>query len=211
MPIEHGMTLGELALMFNRENHIGADVTVVHMQGYWHRSWYDETGLRWVNPSPNLRSLQEAILYPGVAVLEGSNVSVGRGTDRPFELVGAPWIDGRVLVAYLSRRTITGVTFTPVEFTPTSDRYAGALCRGIRIAILDRAALDAPRLGLEIAAALHRLYPSEFATKPMIGLVGSREIVSQLDAGADPATLAEEWRPSLHAFEAIRARYLLYP
>ncbi len=211
MPVEHGMTLGELARMFNDEDHIGADLTAVPMQGYRHRSWFDETALRWVDPSPNLRSVPEAILYPGVALVEGSNVSVGRGTDRPFEVVGAPWIDGPALAQELSRRAIAGVKFAPANFTPVSDRYAGKPCRGIRITLVDRAALDAPRMGLAIAAALHRLYPSEFAMKPMVGLVGSRAIVSKLEDGADPAALAAEWQPELHAFEAIRSRYLLYP
>jgi uncharacterized protein YbbC (DUF1343 family) len=211
MPVEHGMTLGELARMFNAEDRIGADLTIVRMQGYRHRSWFDETALPWIDPSPNLRSLSEAILYPGVALVEGSNVSVGRGTDRPFELVGAPWIDGAALAKELSGRAIAGVRFAPAEFTPASDRYAGKLCQGVRIILFDRAALDAPRLGLEIAAALHRLYPSEFVMKPMIGLVGSSAIVSELEHGADPSGLAADWRPNLRAFRAIRARYLLYP
>ncbi|HUZ75400.1 MAG TPA: serine hydrolase [Stellaceae bacterium] len=211
MPVEHGMTIGELATMFNAENHIGADLTVVPMQGYRHRSWYDETGLPWIDPSPNLRSLAEAILYPGVALVEGTNVSVGRGTGRPFELVGAPWIDGSALASYLSHRGIAGVSFAPVAFTPDGDRYAGRLCHGVRIGIRDRSTLNAPRLGLEIAAALHRLYPSEFAIRPLVGLVGSRAAVAELKDGAEPSALAATWQSRLHAFEAIRDRYLLYP
>lgn len=211
MPVEHGMTIGELAKMFNVEDHIGADLTVVPMRGYRHEYWYDDTGLRWIDPSPNLRSLSEAILYPGVALVEGSNISVGRGTDSPFELVGAPWINKEVLANYLSRRNIAGVTFTPVDFTPDANRYAGRLCHGVRINLIDRSELDAPRLGLEIGAALHHLFPSAFAVGPMLGLVGSRATMSALQDGAALPALTATWQARLHAFELIRRRYLLYP
>ena len=133
MPLQHGMTLGELAMMFNGETGIGANLAVVAMRGYSRASWFDETGLPWVNPSPNLRSVDAAVVYPGVALIEGTNVSVGRGTPTPFELVGAPWIEGPVLAAYLERRRIAGVRFEPAAFTPSSDRYAGKRCHGIRI------------------------------------------------------------------------------
>ena len=145
MPVQHGMTLGELAEMFNAENRIGAKLTVVAMRSYRRSLWYDETGLRWINPSPNIRSLEEAILYPGIALVEGANVSVGRGTARPFEVVGAPWIDGKVLARKLEMREIPGVRFAETNFTPTSDQYAHKRCHGVQIVLTDRTALNAPR------------------------------------------------------------------
>ena len=125
LPIRHGMTVGELAEMFNGENHIGARLHVIKMRGYQRSEWYDQTGQRWTPPSPNLRTLTEATLYPGVAMIEGANVSVGRGTDTPFELVGAPWIDSAALLSYLEKRKIPGVSFQPADFTPFADTYAG--------------------------------------------------------------------------------------
>jgi uncharacterized protein YbbC (DUF1343 family) len=209
-PVQHGMTLGELASMFNAEKKIGADLIVVPMRGYRPRSWYDETGLPWISPSPNLRSVNEAILYPGVALIEGTNVSVGRGTATPFELVGAPWIDGSKLAQYLSHRAIPGVHFEPETFTPDSGRYAGRLCGGVRIEVVDRNAIDAPRLGIELAAAIHKLYQKEWAIAPMLGAVGSHATVSALESGQDPRVIAVRWDKQLRAFEALRAKYLLY-
>ena len=180
------------------------------MRGYRRGSWFDETGLPWVNPSPNLRSLNAAVVYPGVALIEGTNVSVGRGTPAPFELVGAPWIDGPALAAYLERRGIAGVRFEPATFTPSSDRYAGKRCHGIRIVLLDRKALDAPRLGMELAVALHRLHPKAFAVRDMLALLGSRQTLAAIEAGEDPAIIGRRWQAGLEAFTAMRAKYLLY-
>lgn len=210
MPLQHGMTLGELATMFNGETGIGADLAVVAMRGYSRTSWFDETGLPWVNPSPNLRSLDAAVVYPGVALIEGTNVSVGRGTPTPFELVGAPWIDGAALAAYLERRGIDGVRFEAVSFTPSSDRHAGKRCHGIRIVLLDRMALDAPRLGLELAVALHRLHPKAFAVRDMLALLGSRQTLAAIEAGEDPAIIGQLSQAGLEAFMARRTAYLLY-
>ena len=210
MPLQHGMTLGELATMFNGEMKTGADLTVVAMRGYRRNTWFDDTRLPWVNPSPNLRSVNAAVIYPGVALIEGTNVSVGRGTPAPFELVGAPWIDGPALAAYLERRGITGVRFEPTVFTPNSDRYAGKRCQGIRIVLLDRKSLDAPRLGIELAAALHQFHRKVFAVKDMLALLGSRQTLAAIGAGEDPAVIAPRWRESIEAFTAIRAKYLLY-
>jgi uncharacterized protein YbbC (DUF1343 family) len=210
MPLQHGMTLGELATMFNGELQTGADLTVIAMQGYRRDSWFDGTGLPWVNPSPNLRTVSAAVVYPGVALIEGTNVSVGRGTPVPFELVGAPWIDGPALAAYLERRGIAGVRFEPAVFTPNSDRYAGKRCQGIRIVLLDREALDAPRLGMELAVALHRLHPKMFAVKDMLALLGSRPTLAAIEADKDPAVIAQRWQAGVEAFAAMRAKYLLY-
>ena len=211
MPQRHGMTIGELARMFNAELGIGARLTVVPMQDYRRRLWYDETGLTWVDPSPNLRSVGEASLYAGVGLIEGANVSVGRGTASPFELVGAPWINGEYLATYLASRGIAGVHFERVEFTPEGDRYAGHLCRGVRIMLTDRAHFDAATLGLELAAALHRLYPERFELDATRGLVGSQVVFDALKSGTDPRDLYPLWKAQLRGFLAVRAKYLLYP
>lgn len=210
LPTRHGMTMGELAGMFNAENHIGARLHVVAMQGYDRRDWYDDTALPWVPPSPNLRTLAATTLYVGVGMVEGANVSVGRGTDTPFELVGAPWIDARRLSRHLSRRHIAGVRFAPVEFTPTEDQYATEVCHGVRIALVDRRALDAPALGVELIAALHHLYPRVFALDKTLSMVGSTRVLASIKAGEDPKAIAASWRPGLDAFRRLRARYLLY-
>lgn len=210
MPVQHGMTIGELAMMFNAENSIGAQLQVVRMRGYRRDLWFDETGLDWIDPSPNLRSLNEAILYPGVGLIEGTNVSVGRGTPTPFETVGAPWIDRQALFEELSNRDVRGVRFDPASFAPKQDRYAGEPCHGVQITLADRAALDAPRLGVELAAALRRLYPRRFDIDGMLGNLGSRDSLAELAAGAYARDIVESWRPALQGFQAMRARYLLY-
>jgi uncharacterized protein YbbC (DUF1343 family) len=205
------MTLGELAAMLNAERGIGARLTVIPMQNYRRRMWYDETGLVWTNPSPNLRSTDEATLYAAVGMIEGANVSVGRGTPSPFEVVGAPWLDGDRLTRYLRDRGIAGVHFEPAEFRPDADRYARQICRGVRIMVTDRARFDAAALGLELAAALHRLYPDRFELDATRQLVGSPVVFEALKSGTDPRGLPALWRSDLHAFNAIRAKYLLYP
>ncbi len=210
-PQRHGMTIGELARMFNGELGIGARLTVVPMQGYRRRLWYDETGLTWASPSPNLRSIGETTLYAGIGLIEGANVSVGRGTATPFELVGAPWLDGHRLASYLQDRGVAGVSFEPAEFTPETDRYAGQICRGVRVMLTDRTRLDAAALGLEFAAALHRLYSGKFDLAATRQLVGSPTVFDALKSGADPRELPALWKSELRAFRAVRAKYLLYP
>ena len=210
MPVQHGMTIGELARMFNGEMRIGADLMVVAMRGYRRQSWFDELGLPWVNPSPNLRSLRGAILYPGVALIEFTDVSVGRGTPSPFEVVGAPWIDGAALAQYLQRRQVPGVAFNSVVFTPTADRHARQRCSGVQIDLADRMALDAPRLGVELAAALHRLHPQRFALRDVLTLLGSHRTIDAIASGEDPAAIAESWRAGIEGFTAVRGKYLLY-
>jgi uncharacterized protein YbbC (DUF1343 family)/CubicO group peptidase (beta-lactamase class C family) len=210
MPLRHGMTLGELAMMFNGENRIGARLTVIPMHGYRRESWYEDTGLPWVNPSPNLRSPAEAMLYAGIGLVEGADVSVGRGTATPFEWLGAPWINSAELVGFLASRRIEGVRFAPADFMPKTDRFAGQLCHGVRITVTDRARLDAARLGLELAAALHRLYPRQFRIEATTGMIGSRKIVTAIAAGADPRTLPATWQSELKAYQAVRDKYLLY-
>ena len=211
LPVRHGMTVGELAGLFNREKKIGAQLEVIKMRG-WHREdWFDETGLAWVMPSPNLRNMTEAALYPGVAMVEGANVSVGRGTDTPFELVGAPWIDGRKLAAELSPRRIQGVGFMAVDFTPRSGPFAGKLCHGVSIVLLDRMALDSPELGVELVAALHKLFPSDFQLEKTLPLMGARWVVEGIRKGRDPRSIVLHSYEPLAPFRKMRQQYLLYP
>ncbi|MFZ0888258.1 MAG: exo-beta-N-acetylmuramidase NamZ domain-containing protein [Candidatus Binataceae bacterium] len=210
MPTRHGMTIGELAEMFNGENRIGARLHVVRMRGCHRNDWYDQTGLRWVPPSPNLRTLAAATLYPGVGMVEGANVSVGRGTDTPFEMVGAPWIDSDRLLSYLEGRKIAGVRFEAAAFTPSVEIYANRLCHGVRIRLEDRRVLDSPSLGVELIAALYRLYPRDFTVDSTLAMVGSRRVLEQIKSGEDPKSIEQGWQSSLQAFRLLRARYLLY-
>jgi uncharacterized protein YbbC (DUF1343 family) len=211
IPIRHGMTVGELARMFNREQKLGLKLHVVKMRGWTRSDWFDETGLEWVNPSPNLRSLTAATLYPGVAMIEQANVSVGRGTDTPFELVGAPWIRGKRLSSHLNARHVQGVRFVPVKFNPRSGPYSGQVCEGVNILLLDRNALDAPALGVELAAALHQLFPDEFDLEKTLRLVGARWVVEAIKAGEHPARIVYLWQDALAEFRRRRELYLLYP
>ncbi|MDA8239698.1 MAG: DUF1343 domain-containing protein [Nitrospiraceae bacterium] len=210
LPVRYGMTVGELAEMFNSENRIGADLHVVRMSGYARSDWFDETGLRWTNPSPNLRSLTEATLYPGVAMVEGANVSVGRGTGTPFELLGAPWIDGQKLARYLRDRKIAGVFFSPAVFTPNSDRYKHKECHGVRMTMTNRETLDIARMGIEIAAALHKLYPKKFRLDDTLGVIGSRRTLQYLRDDMSPRSIALHWKKDIDHFLALRSKYLLY-
>jgi len=210
LPVRHGMTLGELARMFNAERHVNAQLTVIPMQGWMRGDWYDSTSLHWIPPSPNLRSLAESTLYPGVALVEGTNVAVGRGTDSPFELVGAPWINSREFAAYLNSRLIAGVRFVPVSFNPSSGPYAGQLCQGVDILLLDRASLDAPELGMELASALRKLYPQQYHMDRITDILANQAAFDWLNAGLDPHTIAEQWREPLQQFQEMRRKYLLY-
>ncbi len=210
IPARHGMTLGELARLFNSEHHINAQLTVVPMQGWMRGDWYDSTGLAWINPSPNLRNVMQATLYPGVALVEGTNVSVGRGTDSPFELVGAPWIDARVLAQYLNTREISGVRFVPIAFTPTSSTYANQPCRGVNIVVVARNSLDAPELGIELASALHKLYNADFKLDRMNELLVDQNAYDAIVREEDPRRIAQDWQEALDAFEKVREKYLIY-
>jgi uncharacterized protein YbbC (DUF1343 family)/CubicO group peptidase (beta-lactamase class C family) len=210
VPVRHGMTMGELAKMFNTERNINAKLTVVAMEGWERGDWFDSTGLAWINPSPNLRSVTEAALYPGVGLIEGTNVSVGRGTDTPFEVLGAPWMKARELAAYLNARAIAGVRFVPITFTPTSSNYAGQKCEGVNLVLTDRNALDAPELGIELAAALKKLYPADYKMERMMELLVNQAAYDGLVAGEDPRRIAQDWQEKIENFEAVRKKYLLY-
>lgn len=210
MPVRHGMTVGELAKMFKAENKINVKLHIIKMRSYERTDWYDETGLPWVNPSPNLRTLTEAILYPGVALVEGSNVSVGRGTNTPFELLGAPWIHAKELAEYLNNRRIQGVRFMSVDFTPASSRFKNEVCHGVQIILVDRQALDSTALGVEIAAALYKLFPGEFQIDKTLDLIGARWILQAIKDGQDPCSIVVRWQKPLEEFRKMRSKYLLY-
>jgi len=210
VPVRHGMTMGELAKMFNVERNINAKLTVVPMEGWQRGDWFDSTGLAWVNPSPNLRSVTAAGLYPGVALIEGTNVSVGRGTETPFELVGAPWMKGRELAAYLNGRGIAGVRFVPVTFTPSAAVYNGQKCEGVNLVLTERNALDAPELGVELATALQKLYPANFKIGRITELLVNSAAFDGLMAGRDPRRIAQDWQEELQKFQVVRQKYLIY-
>jgi uncharacterized protein YbbC (DUF1343 family)/CubicO group peptidase (beta-lactamase class C family) len=209
-PVRHGMTLGELAKMVNAERHLGARLDVVAMEGWQPGDWFDSTGLPWVNTSPNLRSVTEAILYPGVAEIEGTNVSVGRGTDSPFEVVGAPWIKAREFSTYMNARGIQSVRFVPIVFTPSSSNFAGERCEGVNLIVLDRNTLDSPELGIELASALHKLYPNDFKLEKMMDLLSNQTVYDAIQSGEDPRRIAEDWQERLDTFIRMREKYLLY-
>jgi uncharacterized protein YbbC (DUF1343 family)/CubicO group peptidase (beta-lactamase class C family) len=210
MPVRNGMTMGELAEMFNHEDRIGADLRVIEMTGWERSDWFDETGLQWVNPSPNLRNLTEEALYPGLGMIEGANISVGRGTDTPFEILGAPWIQAKQLSDYLNARGIQGVRFIPVDFTPASSKFANQVCHGVSIVLLSRQALDSPELGVELASALYTLYPKQFEIGKTLPLLGSHEVIEDIKAGKDPHAIEVQWERELEAFLQMRRKYLLY-
>lgn len=210
VPIRHGMTIGELARFYNSERGIDARLAVVPMEGWQRGDWLDSTGVLWVNPSPNMRNLTEAALYPGIGILEETNVSVGRGTDTPFEVLGAPWIRPQELAAYLNERTIDGVRFVPIEFTPSASVFAQNKCGGVNIVVTDRNALDAPELGIEIASALHTLYPDQFEINNLDGLMFNEATAKAIRTGQDPRRVWMDWIDKIEGFKAIRANYLLY-
>jgi len=210
IPVRTGMTIGELALLFNAERKIGADLTVVKLRGWSRELWYDETGLEWVNPSPNMRSLEAAALYLGLALFETTNLSVGRGTDTPFEVLGAPWLDGSRLARLLSSRGIPGARFTPVRFTPRSSVFAGERCSGIRISIVDREALRPVALGLEIATALRDLHPVDWERKSYARLLADEETFRRLERGETVEAIVAPWQKEREEFGSRRERFLLY-
>jgi uncharacterized protein YbbC (DUF1343 family) len=210
VPVRHGMTMGELARMFNSERNLNAKLTVVPLEGWLRGDWFDATGLSWINPSPNLRSPTESALYPGVGTIEFTNISVGRGTDTPFELLGAPWINGHELAQYLNGRGISGVRFVPTSFTPNAFPYSGQKCGGVNIVVVERNAIDAGELSVELASALHRLYPQAYHMERLIELLPTQAVYDAIAQGQDPRRIAQDWQDSLQKFQAMRAKYLLY-
>ncbi len=210
LPLRHGMTLGELARLYNGENKIGAKLTVVPMQGWRREMWFHNTGLKWVSLSPNLRSLMANRFYPAVELLRNASVSVGRGTGAPFERFGAPWIDGEKLAAFLNARDIPGVRFHSVEFTPTEDMNANQPCGGVSLELTDWEAVNVGRLGVELISALWKLYQKEFQVDKTLRLLGSKKTLERLRAGDDPVEIVAGWEVELEAFKKLRQQYLLY-
>jgi uncharacterized protein YbbC (DUF1343 family)/CubicO group peptidase (beta-lactamase class C family) len=212
LPVRHGMTMGELARLFNGEHKLGAALTVIPMQDWNRGDWLDSTGLPWTNPSPNMRSLNAAALYPGLALLEYSkNLSMGRGTDAPFEQIGADFLGGRELAAYLNGRQIPGIRVYPTSFTPTESNFKGVRIEGVRFVVTNRELLDSTRVGMELAAAFQKLYPGKIDLAAGKHLLGSDEVIRRLQSGDDPRAIRESLVDSLAAFSRLRAPYLLYP
>jgi uncharacterized protein YbbC (DUF1343 family)/CubicO group peptidase (beta-lactamase class C family) len=211
MPIRHGMTVGELARLFNGEKTIGADLSVVPMKSWRRDDWFDDTGLTWANPSPNMRNMVAATVYPGIGALEGTNLSVGRGTDTPFEQVGAPWINGPALAGALNASAVPGVRFYPVTFTPAPGaKLGGQACQGVFLIVTDRDRLQPVRLGLELASALSRLYGQQFRLEDAALLLGSKATIGKIRAGDSPASIAASWAGDEATWRLTRAKYLLY-
>jgi len=211
MPVRHGMTMGELALLFNAEREIGARLEVVRMEGWRRRMWFDETGLPWVNPSPNLRTVRQAALYPGIALLEGlQSVSVGRGTGSPFEFIAAPWIDGAVLARRLNERRLPGVRAYPGRRKPRSSRFAGRWIEGVQLDVLDREALRPTRLGLELLSLLRRSGPDQIRLPETLRLVGDRRTLQELKQNARVSRIWNRWEDEKVRFLRRRVRHLLY-
>jgi uncharacterized protein YbbC (DUF1343 family) len=210
LPVIYGMTFGELARMFNTQNKLGVDLHVIAMKNWRRIETFEQTGLAWIPPSPNLRTLNEVLLYPGIEILQPAGVSVGRGTEAPFEQVGAPWIHSDVLLSSLNAKQIPGVRFTAASFTPSDGLYKGEPCEGVKLEITDAAAFDSIRTGLEIADSLHRLYPERFQVTKLMDLLASQATVDALIRYQPPATIIASWSDDLAQFRTLRAKYLLY-
>ena len=210
LPVRHGMTVGELATMFNEELDMRVQLHVVQIEGWQRSDYFDRTGRVWINPSPNMRSLTQATLYPGIGLLETTNLSVGRGTDTPFEVIGAPWLDERRLAAQLNAAGLAGVRFVPIRFTPDSSKFSGELCGGVNIVITDRASFRSVRTGLVIAHALVRLYPEDWQPKLAQRLLCDQPVLDALLAGASIDQIQACYQTELDDFCKRRAKYLLY-
>jgi uncharacterized protein YbbC (DUF1343 family) len=210
LPVRYGLTIGELAQFFNAENHINADLHVIAMKNWRRNYFFESTGVRWVPPSPNLRTVKGAITYPGLEILQSAGLSVGRGTETPFEQFGAPWMDGEKVAAVLNAAQLPGLKFVPQPFIPVSGLYMGRRCGGVSIRIGDRAAVRAMRLGIQIAAVLGKMYPQDFQVEKTIALLGNSETVQKLINGASPAEIVASWQSGLAEFDRARRKYFLY-
>jgi uncharacterized protein YbbC (DUF1343 family) len=209
VPVRHGMTIGELARLFNEQRKLGCDLRVIQMVGWRRTMWLDETNLVWVNPSPNMRSLTEATLYPGVGLLETTNVSVGRGTDTPFEVIGAPWIDGQKLALELNRVPLAGIRYVPIRFTPTSSVFKGEKCGGVNLIVTDRARFRPLVVGLRIAVTLRKLYP-EWKVDSYLRLLVNADSLERLKRGESELEIERSWNAELDLFRQQRGKFLLY-
>src|SRR5215469_5514667 len=210
LPVRYALTIGELAQFFNTENHINAQLHVIAMKNWRRNYFFESTGSRWIPPSPNLRTLKGAILYPGLEILQNAGVSVGRGTQTPFEEFGAPWISGEEIAEALNEKTLPGVHFVNQPFIPVSGLYSGQRCGGVGIRVTDRAAVRSMRVGLEIAVELHRKYPEHFDYSKLALLLGNDSTIQQLEAGVAPNEVIASWGKDLATYDAVRRRYFLY-
>ena len=210
IPIRYGLTIGELAQFFNSENHIGVDLHVIAMKN-WHRHYFFEsTGLRWIPPSPNLRTLKASIVYPGLEILQNAGLSVGRGTEAPFEEFGAPWMDGEKVASALNAAHLPGLKFVSQPFIPVNGLYGGKRCGGVGVRIGDRTAVRAITAGLEIALLLQKMYPSDFDVSKTIFLLGNAATVQKLKDGVPASEIVASWQPALADYDQARGRYFLY-
>jgi uncharacterized protein YbbC (DUF1343 family) len=210
MPVRHGMTLGELAGFFNAANKIGADVRVIPMKGWQRSQFFYATGQVWINPSPNMRSLQAAILYPGICLLEATNVSVGRGTDKPFEIIGAPWIEPVRLAALLDEARVPGVKFIPVYFVPNASTNQGLKCGGIQFVLTDPEKVNSVLVGLTLVSTLQKLYADKFDIDKVIRLMGNDRSLQALKKGQAPAAILQAGASEMAGFMADRNKALIY-
>ena len=210
LPVRYGLTIGELAQLFNAENHIGVDLHVIAMRN-WHRNYFFEsTGIKWIPPSPNLRTTKGSILYPGIEILQNAGVSVGRGTQTPFEEFGAPWLNGDDVASALNGRHLPGLHFTAQPFIPIVGLYSGERCGGVAVRITERGAVRSMPMGLEIAMILHRLYPQQFDPEKLLLLIGNSDTIQQLQSGTLSEKIVASWAASLSTFDQIRRKYFLY-
>jgi len=210
LPVRYGLTIGELAQFFNTENHINAQLHVIQMKN-WHRNYFFEsTGAKWLPPSPNLRTMKGAILYPGLEILQNAEVSVGRGTEAPFEEFGAPWINGEEIAERLNAKGLPGIHFVSKPFIPVSGLYSGQHCGGVGVRVTDRFKVRSMRIGLEIAAVLRQKYPDHFDVTKALLLLGNDSTIQQLQAGTPPNEIVAGWAKDLTAYDAVRRRYFLY-
>ncbi len=210
IPVRYGLTIGELGMMMNAERKIGANLKVIRMENWSRSMWFDQTNQTWINPSPNMRSLTEATFYPGIGLLETTNLSVGRGTDTPFEVIGAPWIDGRKLANYLNEKNLTGIRFVPIRFTPNASVFKGENLGGINLIITDREKFKSVRTGIEIAVALRKLYPNDWKVEKYNNLLVNSEIFEQIKRGDAPEEIERAWQKTLDDFNKRRTAFLLY-
>jgi uncharacterized protein YbbC (DUF1343 family) len=210
IPLVHGMTVGELARMFNAEREIGAELVVVPMDGWSRDMWFDETSLPWVNPSPNMRSLTQATLYPAIGLIEACSVSVGRGTDTPFERIGAPWIDGRKLATRLNGLGLPGIRFIPFRFTPAASKFKGEACGGVQVLLTDRGAFEPAETGLSIVRELKDLFGDSFDVDRVNRLLVNQHALERVGASTGPTRYAPLWDRDLAEFLERRAKFLIY-
>ncbi len=210
--MRYGLTIGELGHLFNGELGVGADLTVVQLRGWRRRMWFDQTGLTWLKPSPNLRSLRAAALYPGTVLIEATNLSEGRGTERPFEWIGAPWLDGQRLADALNAAGLAGVRFTPSDQTPDSSKFAGQACHGVAIEIVDRLQLRSMELGLRLLAAARAVAGGrvQLMANTFDALAGTDQLRKAIEAARPVEDIVAAWQPELDHFRSVREKYLLY-